>query len=64
MDTWQTRSVLVHDDHHLTNLQVSCIRGPRPLRVHVPNNSVLGIWGIVLIIQVLVKYMTIGYLDP
>ena len=33
-------------------------------RVHVPNNLVLGIWVIVIIVQVLGKYMTIRYLDP
>ena len=33
-------------------------------RVHVPNNSVLGIWVIVIIVQVLGKYMIIWYLDP
>ena len=32
--------------------------------VQVPNNQVLGIWVIVLVVQVLGKYMTIGYLDP
>ena len=34
------------------------------LRVHVPNNQVLGFWVIVIIVQVLGKYMIIGYLDP
>ena len=34
------------------------------LRVHVPNNWVLGIWVIVLIVLVLGKYMIIRYLDP
>ena len=34
------------------------------LRVHVPNNWVLGFWVIVIIVQVLGKYMIIGYLDP
>ena len=33
-------------------------------RVHVPNNKVLGIWVIGIIVQVLGKYMIIGYLDP
>ena len=33
-------------------------------RVHVPNNLVLGIWVIVIIVLVLGKYMIIGYLDP
>ena len=33
-------------------------------RVHVPNNLVLGIWVIVIIVQVLGKYMIIRYLDP
>ena len=33
-------------------------------RVHVPNNLVLGIWVIGIIVQVLGKYMIIGYLDP
>ena len=33
-------------------------------RVHVPNNLVLGIWAIVIIVQVLGKYMIIRYLDP
>ena len=34
------------------------------LRVHVPNNWVLGIWIIVTIVQVWDKYMIIGYLEP
>ena len=33
-------------------------------RVPAPNNSVLGYWAIVIIVQVLGKYMIIGYLDP
>ena len=33
-------------------------------RVHVPNNEVLGFWVIVVIVQVLGKYMIIRYLDP
>ena len=33
-------------------------------RVHVPNNWVLGSQVIVIIVQVLGKYMTIRYLDP
>ena len=33
-------------------------------RVRVPNNLVLGFWVIVIIIQVLGKYMVISYLDP
>ena len=33
-------------------------------RVHVPNNLVLGLWVIVIIAQVLGKYMMMGYLDP
>ena len=33
-------------------------------RVHVPNNEVLGFWVIVIIVQVLGKYMIIMYLDP
>ena len=34
------------------------------LRVHVPNNWVLGFWVIVIIVQALGKYMIIRYLDP
>ena len=34
------------------------------LRVHVPNNWVLGIWIMVIIDLVLGKYMIIRYLDP
>ena len=34
------------------------------LRVHVPNNWVLGFWVIVIIVQVLGKYMIIKCLDP
>ena len=34
------------------------------LRVQVPKNWVLGIWVIVIIVQVLGKYMIIRYLDP
>ena len=36
--------------------------GPNPQRVHVANNLVLGIWVIVIIVQVLGKYMIIRYL--
>ena len=35
-----------------------------PQRVRVPNNWLLGIRVIVIIVQVLGKYMIIGYLDP
>ena len=34
------------------------------LRVHVPNTWVLGILVIVILVQVLGKYMIIGYMDP
>ena len=34
------------------------------LRVHVPNNWVLGCWVIGIVVQVLGKYMIIRYLDP
>ena len=39
---------------------------PHTLRVHVPNKKVLGIWVIVIIVQVLGKCIVIiiGYLDP
>ena len=30
----------------------------------MPNNQVLGIWVMVIIVQVSGKYMIIGYLDP
>ena len=30
----------------------------------VPNNWAVGIWVIVIIVQLLSKYMIIGYLDP
>ena len=33
-------------------------------RVQVPNNWVLGFWVIVIMVQVLGKYMIIKYLDP
>ena len=33
-------------------------------RVHVLNNQVLGIWVLLIIVQVLGKYMIIRYLDP
>ena len=33
-------------------------------KVHVPNNKVLGFWVIAIMIQVLGKYMILGYLDP
>ena len=32
--------------------------------MHVPNSWVLGFWVIVVVVQVLGKYMIIGYLDP
>ena len=35
-----------------------------PLKVHVPNNWVLRVLVIVIIVQVLGNYMIIGYLDP
>ena len=34
------------------------------LRVHVPNNLVLGLWVMMIIIEVLGKYVNIRYLDP
>ena len=34
----------------------------RSLRVHVPNNEVLGIWAMGLTLHGLGKYMIIGYL--
>ena len=34
------------------------------LRVHVLNYWVLGFWVIEILVQVLGKYMIIGYLDP
>ena len=34
------------------------------LRVHVPNNWVLRVLVIAIVVQVLGKYMTIRYLDP
>ena len=37
---------------------------PSALRVHVPNNGVLGIWVIKIVVQVWGKYTFIGYLDP
>ena len=33
-------------------------------RVRVPNNSVLGFWAIVIVVQVSGKYMIFRYLDP
>ena len=33
-------------------------------RVQVPHNQVLGFWVIVILVQVLGKYMIIRYLDP
>ena len=33
-------------------------------RVQVPNNSGSGFWAIVIIVEVLGKYMIIKYLDP
>ena len=32
--------------------------------MYVPNNLLLGIWVIVITVQILGKYMIIGYLDP
>ena len=44
------------------------IRGPvvqkSSLRVQVLSNWVLGFWVVVLVVQVLGKYMSIRYLDP
>ena len=37
---------------------------PQIQRVQVPNNWVLGFWVIVIIVQVLGKYMIFRYLDP
>ena len=34
------------------------------MRVHVPNNYVLGFWVIVIVVLVLGKYVIIRYLDP
>ena len=36
----------------------------RTLRIQVPHNKVLTIWVIAIVVQVLGKYMIIGYLDP
>ena len=33
-------------------------------RIQVHNNQVIGIWVIVIVVQILRKAMTIGYLDP
>ena len=33
-------------------------------RVQVPNSSVLGFWVMIIIVQVLSKYMIIRYMDP
>ena len=33
-------------------------------RIQVHNNQVFGVWVIVIIVQILGKFMTIGYLDP
>ena len=53
------------------SLLVLCLQGYQELdkssitqRVQVPNNWVLGFWVIVIIVQVLGRYMIIGYLDP
>ena len=35
-----------------------------PQRVHVPNIWVVGFWVIVIMVQVLGRYMIIRYLDP
>ena len=32
--------------------------------VQVPNNEILGYWAIVILVEVLRKYVIIGYLDP
>ena len=37
---------------------------PKGLRVHVPNNWVLGVLVLVIVVQALGKYMNIRYLDP
>ena len=41
-----------------------CISDGITLTVHVPNNWVLRVLVIVIIVQVLGKYMIIRYLDP
>ena len=33
------------------------------LRVQVPNNLILGFWVIVIVVQILGKYMILRYLD-
>ena len=40
------------------------LRYPIPIRFHVPNNWVLRVLVIVIIVQVLGKYRIIRYLDP
>ena len=45
-------------------LELLLPKDPSTLRVHVPNNLVLTVLVIVIIEQVLGKYMIIGYLDP
>ena len=45
-------------------LQGSKDNSQTSLRVHVPNDWVLGFWVIVIIVQAMGKYMIIRYLDP
>ena len=43
---------------------VVCVSGSSPVRVQAPNTYVLGYWVIVIMVQLLGKYLTVGYLDP
>ena len=45
-------------------VQIFSCRACTSQRVHVPNDLVLGIWVVLVVIQVLVKYMIIRYLHP
>ena len=62
-----SRQVLENADRSSTRgplSQMLCFPTSESLRVHVPNNWVLGQWGIVIIVLVLGKYMIMRYLDP
>ena len=47
-----------HSDSYVTGISPKL-----SLRVQVPNNKVLGIWVIVILVQIFGKHMVIGYLD-
>ena len=50
--------------HRLHEIWVKHGRLQESVPFQVPNNQELGVWVLTTVVQVLVEYMTTGYLDP